>query len=239
MRAWADALVAVLLAPTCAACDAPLETPTRGCVCARCWRSITPFRLPVCDSCGEPDVAAGLPCLHCATSQASARNGIDRARAVGHYQGALKAIVHALKYDGRRSLARPLAELMRFAGAELIIEATVAVPVPLHRSRLRERGFNQALDLAKHIGIPVCPALARVRRTPSQTRLHADGRAGNVAGAFLVTPAGRTLRTETVLLVDDVRTTGATLDACAAALKATGVRRVYALTAARVEKSGR
>lgn len=239
MRSWADMLLALLLAPTCAACDDPLDAPTHGCVCPTCWRAITPFERPVCDSCGEPDIAAGCPCPHCSTSALHAGHGVDRARAVGHYHGALKAVVHALKYDGRRTLARPLAELMRAAGSDLLVQATVAVPVPLHRARVRERGFNQALDLARHLGLPVRPALERVKRTPSQTRLHAAGRAENVAGAFLVTPSGLELQGEIVLLVDDVRTTGATLDACAAALKGSGVRRVYALTAARVERSGR
>lgn len=128
---------------------------------------------------------------------------------------------------------------MREAGAELVARASVTVPVPLHRSRVRERGFNQALDLARHIGLPVCPALERVTRTSSQTRLHASQRVENVVGAFRVTRRGQTLRDETILLIDDVRTTGATLDACAAVLKAAGVGTVYALTAARVEMSGR
>ena len=83
----------------------------------------------------------------------SRRRHVDRARAVGAYDGALRAIVHALKYDGRRSLARPLAELMRHRGAEMLTGADWAVPVPLHRSRRRERGFNQAADLARHLGI--------------------------------------------------------------------------------------
>lgn len=87
--------------------------------------------------------------------------------------------------------------------------------------------------------MPVCSALERVKPTPTQTRLDAAARADNVAGAFVVTRSGEALRGETVLLVDDVRTTGATLEACAAALKAAGVSRVYALTAARVEMSGR
>ena len=128
---------------------------------------------------------------------------------------------------------------MREAGADLIARAAVTVPVPLHRSRVRERGFNQALDLARHIGLPICPALERVKRTQSQTRLHASERTDNVTGAFRVTRRGHTLRDATILLVDDVRTTGATLDACAAALKDAGVGAVYALTAARVEMSGR
>jgi ComF family protein len=147
----------------------------------------------------------------------------------------LRSIVHALKYDNRRTLARPLAQLMRRAGTGLLLSADVAVPVPLHPMRQRERGFNQAADLAAHVGLPVLPALQRVRRTPTQTALPADERRTNVRGAFRATRHARRLAGATVLLVDDVRTTGATLEACAEALKEAGVTNVLALTAARVD----
>ena len=159
---------------------------------------------------------------------------MDRARAVGGYDGALRAIVHALKYEGRRSLAQPLAELMRIRGADMLTGADWAVPVPLHPSRRRERGFNQAADLARHLGVPVRRALRRHRATQAQTGLPAARRHGNVRGAFRPTRAARGLAGSTVLLIDDVSTTGATLDACARVLKELGVREVRALTAARV-----
>jgi competence protein ComFC len=169
---------------------------------------------------------------------------VDRARAVGGYDGALRQIVHALKYEGRRSLARPLAELMRIRGADMLTGADWAVPVPLHPSRRRERGFNQAADLASHLGVPVCPALRRHRATRTQTELPAARRHANVRGAFAVAlgsprgnaapMAGETIEGSIVVLVDDVSTTGATLDECARVLKEAGVREVRALTAARV-----
>ena len=109
---------------------------------------------------------------------------MDRARAVGGYDGALRAIVHALKYEGRRSLAQPLAELMRIRGADMLTGADWAVPVPLHPSRRRERGFNQAADLARHLGVPVRQALRRHRATRTQTGLPAARRHRNVRGAF-------------------------------------------------------
>jgi len=113
------------------------------------------------------------------------------------------------------------------------------VPVPLHRARRRSRGFNQADDLARHIGPPVVHALRRTRHTRTQTALPAPERRANVAGAFAVTSRAAALLGATVLLVDDVRTTGATLEACATALKEqAGVRAVFALTAARVETPG-
>ena len=160
---------------------------------------------------------------------------MDRARAVGPYDGTLRAIVHALKYDGRRSLARPLAQLMRICGASLLDGASCAVPVPLHPSRQRQRGFNQAVDLAAHLGLPVVHALRRVRRTRSQTELPAGQRHGNVRHAFAIASTGamvQLLTGATVVLVDDVSTTGATLDACAQTLKEAGIKEVRALTAA-------
>jgi ComF family protein len=106
--------------------------------------------------------------------------------------------------------------------------------VPLHPSRRRERGFNQAADLAKRLRVPVCPALRRIRATSAQSSLPACRRHGNVRGAFALTRAAQTLAGATVVLVDDVSTTGATLEACARALKDGGVAEVRALTAARV-----
>ena len=118
-----------------------------------------------------------------------------------------------------------------------MLQATVTVPVPLHPARRRERGFNQAGDLAHYIGLPVVHALSRVRATPSQTTLDAIDRRANVHGAFRATRRVHDLRGVTVLVVDDVQTTGATLEACASVLKEAGVRAVLALTAARVESS--
>jgi ComF family protein len=234
-----DALLAVVLAPSCAACDELLDQPTRGPVCAACWQSILPLTPPVCDRCGDPLPswrAVSVPPAQCPRCRRAPRP-VDRGRAIGAYDGALRAIIHALKYEGRRSLAKPLAALMRERGADLLAGTGCAVPVPLHSSRRRQRGFNQAADLARHLGLPVVHALRRVRATPTQTFLPLAQRHRNVRDAFAVTPAGRALAGTTILLVDDVSTTGATLDACARVLKTAGVREVRALTAARVVAS--
>src|SRR5262245_64855361 len=231
-----DALGSVVLAPSCAACDELLEHPTRGPVCDRCWRSILPLTPPLCDRCGDQlptwrAISTALAC--CARCRRTAR-AVDRARAIGAYDGALRAVIHALKYDGRRSLARPIAAMMRSRGGEIIDGAACAVPVPLHASRRRHRGFNQADDLARHLGLPVCRALRRVRATPTQTGLPAARRHRNVRGAFAPVRHARGLAGAVVVLVDDVSTTGATLDACARVLKQHGAIEVRALTAARV-----
>ena len=233
---FCDAVLSVLLSPACAACDELLHHPTRGPVCDRCWQSILPLTPPLCDRCGDPLATwrpAGLPMACCPRCRRSPRL-VDRARAVGVYDGALRAIVHALKYDGRRSLARPLGRLMRERGADLLDGAACVVPVPLHPSRRRQRGFNQAADLARHLGVPVQPALRRVRATATQTGLPAAQRNRNVRGAFAAAGVARKLSGRAVVLIDDVSTTGATLEACARALKEAGVAEVRALTAARV-----
>jgi ComF family protein len=153
-------------------------------------------------------------------------------------------VIHALKYEGRRSLAGPLAALMRSRCQAMLDGAHVIVPVPLHASRRRARGFNQAMDLARRLSggtLPVRAAIRRVRATPSQTGLPAVQRHRNMREAFA--PARRLcwrrrrtpapLRGLVVVLVDDVSTTGATLDACAMALIEMGAAEVRAITAAR------
>jgi ComF family protein len=233
LTALLDALLAVVLAPACAACDRPLEHPTGGPVCDGCWRSILPLTPPLCDQCGDPLPSWRNTHARCARCRRG-RPSVDRARAVGAYDGALRAIIHALKYDGRRSLADGLAALMRTRAADLLEGALYVVPVPLHPSRRRQRGFNQAADLARRLGLPVRHALRRVRPTATQTGLPAARRHRNVRDAFAATRAARGLDGAVVVLVDDVCTTGATLEACARVLKDAGVGEVRAVTAARV-----
>lgn len=185
---------------------------------------------PRCVACGQP-LARPLdgPCC------AACWSAID---AGGRYDGTLRAVIHAFKYDGRRSLAPPLAALMRARGADVLAGADAVVPVPLHPLRRLRRGFNQAADLAALLGPPVIHALWRRRHTPPQTRLGAARRAANVGGAFVLSPLLHAARRaalldhRVVVLVDDVRTTGATLEACARVLRAAGAREVRTLTAA-------
>ena len=204
-------------------------------MCQACWESILPLTPPLCDRCGDPLPVSRVPrddncCRRCRRT----RRVVDRARAIGPYDGALRAILQSLKYEGRRSLACRLAVLMRERGAEVLSGADCVVPVPLHPSRRRHRGFNQAADLAKRLGLPVVHALHRARATATQTSLPAAQRHRNVRDAFAITPAGRALRGAIVVVIDDVSTTGATLEACARALKDSGAAEVRALTAARV-----
>ncbi|CAN5881023.1 ComF family protein [soil metagenome] len=229
-----DAAMAVLFAPFCAACAAPLEAPSGGAVCDRCWTSITPLTDPLCETCGD-----GLPSWRAACEKQCIRcrrlpRVISRARAVAAYEGRLRDILHALKYGGRRSVARPLSHLMAISGARILEGADFVVPVPLHLVRSYRRGFNQAADLAADLGVPAVSALRRVRRTATQTNLPETERHRNVLGAFVVTRRARQrVRGSVIVVIDDVSTTGATLDACARVLLDAGALEVRALTAAR------
>jgi ComF family protein len=186
-----------------------------GAVCDDCWTSLR-LAPPVID-------------------QGRGGDGVDCSCAVDGYDGRMKEIIHALKYERRRSIAPPLGELMRITGARLLQGADVVVPVPLHPRREYQRGFNQADDLARQLGLPVAPLLERVVFTKSQIELPKELRRENVKNAFALTAAGSRLPVPGVIvLVDDVATTGATLDACARVLKKAGVKEVRALTAARV-----
>jgi ComF family protein len=233
----------VLLAPACLVCDAPLDRPLGGPVCQRCWRAITPLSPPLCETCGDVlpswrvlDRLAGA-CARCRRRPPP----IVRARAAGAYEGALRRLVHGFKYERRRTLAAPLAGLMRERGADVLAGADLVVPVPLHWGRRHARGFNQADDLARHLGLPVVRALRRVRRTGPQFGLATIARLRNVRGAFAPPRGGwlarrrhdARIRGACVVLVDDVSTTGATLNACAEVLREGGAREVRALTAAR------
>jgi len=166
----------------------------------------------------------------------SSSHAIEWACAVDRYEGRMKDVIHSLKYERRRSIAPPLGRLMRECGAKLLCDADVVVPVPLHPRRQYERGFNQANDLARELGLPVVPLLKRVVFTRSQIELPKHQRQENVKNAFAFCPDPRSLFPDPsiVVLVDDVATTGATLEACAAVLKRSGVKEVRALTAARV-----
>ena len=195
---------------------------------------------PLCRTCG--DALPSWRIISIALEQCPRcrrrRSAIDAARAAGPYEGPLRGILRAFKYEDRRGLAEPLAAMMRAAGAELLGDADAVVPVPLHPWRRMRRGFNQADDLARRLEVPTLRALRRRRATAPQTGLSAGARRRNVRHAFTISPflprawGRRLLEGRIVVLIDDVRTTGATLDVCAATLKAAGAREVRALTVA-------
>jgi ComF family protein len=234
MRAWALAALDLVFPALCPVCGSPLAEGRRDPLCGACWSAIPRIAAPCCDRCGAP-FAAGGPrlCGSCAADPPA----WDWARAGASYEGVVRDAIHALKFEGKRPLARPLAALIREQwGSVLATDVTGLVPVPLAGAREHERGFNQAALLAEGVAagldLPVRPRwLARVRATRAQSELGAAERRANVRGAFAADPAtaGRH-----VVVVDDVLTTGATAAECARALRAVGAARVGVLTVARV-----
>jgi ComF family protein len=173
----------------------------------------------------------------CALCRAGAR-GFDAAYCFGFYEGALRELIHLLKYDGMKPLAGPLSEYL-WRALPLDENFDAVVPMPLHWRRRFQRGFNQAEVLAKDVArrrkIPLLRAVRRVRATRTQTGLTNAKRRENVSGAFRARP-GRPLDGMRLLLVDDVMTTGATASACASVMKRAGAKSVTLLTLARVDR---
>jgi ComF family protein len=214
------------------------------CFCRRCRARIRLITGPLCTVCGRPFLDTGGDDHLCGNCIAR-RPYFVRARAWACYpteageEHPLRALVQRFKYGRKVSLGKPLGRLMAMDCRDLFRgrELDVIVPVPLHPKRLRWRGFNQSVILAREIGalwsLPVDPfALSRSRETPPQTQLHEDERRKNVRRAFLV-GAGKTIDGKSVLLIDDVYTSGATVNECSRALMRAGAREVSVLTLAR------
>lgn len=201
-------------------------------ICDSCRISLPRVMPPLCPVCGKPQSSVIL-CSSCVSVQAR----IDGIRSPFRFDGVIRQAVHQLKYRNLRALAVPLGQLLNDYLMTNPVPGEVLVPVPLHRKRLRERGYNQSSLLAGELGkltsLPVVDdCLTRIRYTTPQARTATVGeRKNNVADAFAC--GSDRLRDKPVLLIDDVSTSGATLDACAAALKAGGAASVWALVLAR------
>ncbi len=203
-----------------------------GFICSACRRLLPRVMPPLCPRCGRPQ-SSGILCPACVGWQAE----IDGIRSPFRFDGVMRQAIHQLKYRNIRALAGPLAELLNDYLATSPIPGEVLVPVPLHQKRLRERGYNQSSLLAEELGklvdLPVVDdCLIRQRHAPPQARTATvEERRGNVDGAFAC--RDRRLQGKQVLLIDDVSTSGATLDACAKALRAVGATSVWGLVLAR------
>jgi len=234
VRRALGAALDLLLPPYCLNCGAAVGGA--GGLCARCWRDITFLGAPCCAGCGLPfgyELGPDVLCASCLRE----RPVFNRARAAVRYDEASRRLILAFKHGDRLHLAPAFGGWMRRAGAALLGEADLVVPVPLHWTRLFARRYNQAAVLAHALaragGPPVgADWLVRRRRTPSQGKRNAQARRRNVAGAFALR-RGRSVEGRRVVLIDDVLTTGATLNECARVLLRAGAARVDALTLAR------
>ncbi len=221
-------LLDLILPPRCGGCWAPGTW-----LCEGCRRRIRRLQEPLCQRCGAEleSVRASCPCK-------GRLRGLSRLRSAAAYEGPLESAIHRFKYQGWRRLAAPLAHML---AERVVIEGLAArevVPVPLHRGRRRQRGFNQsellARELRRLLGLRKPPGrLVRVRATPPQVGNDRIHRWDNVRDAFEW--RGPPLGGRPLMLVDDVATTGATLEACAAALKKAGAGAVVGVTVARVQ----
>mgnify|MGYP001773439641 CR=1 FL=1 len=221
-----DFILDLLFPPRCVGCGSLGKW-----FCDDCLKEIRFLEGPRCRFCGTPMDDWGV-CPSCASEPHSLEGIIS----VACFEGPIQNAIHLLKYRGRTAVAPALAEFMASCMHHHPVNADGIVPVPLHPTRLRERGYNQsallAESLGRRLGMPVFDgALERIRYTRPQVGLNAQERKENVRGAFRANPArvaGRNL-----ILVDDVCTTGATLEECASALKEAGAGKVWGLTLAR------
>ena len=206
--------------------------------CKTCFEGFTEITSPVCPTCGRPFVTTEGEDHHCEECLRT-RPFYDIARAPYLYDGPLMSAIHAFKYSGKSHLAHPLGVLLSSFSKPWLEAMTdlLVMPVPLHPKRLRERGFNQSLLLARHVASGLAfeldfLSLRRVRYTKPQTGLKSDERRKNVQGAFKVVDRSA-VKKRSIVLVDDVATTGNTLNDCARALKRAGAPEVYGLVLAR------
>jgi ComF family protein len=222
-----DWLVDLILPPRCGGCHL-----VGSWLCDRCRRQIRRLEEPLCRRCGA-ELDSRQDACGCRTRM----HALSRLRSAVAYEGPVEPLVHRFKYQGWRALARPLALLLCDRIVVEGLASSFVLPVPLHRERRRQRGFNQAellaRELRQHLALRDPPGrLVRVRATRPQVGSDRLRRWENVSGAFAW--RGGTLDGRSLMVVDDVATTGATLEACAAALKAAGSGPVIGVTVARV-----
>lgn len=236
VSSYCSALISLLLPRRCPVCRQALPAEGTAAFCVRCYADLPLLTEPFCTICGVPMAGVGTshPCGRCITTPPP----YSAARAALRFEGTARELLHALKYGGKTHLRRPLGLLAANLLAEFVADQQpdLLVPIPLHVSRLRSRGFNQSVLLgellARQWGVPFMrQALRRIRQTAPQTDLSREQRLINLQGAFVVvTPAATSGRR--IMLIDDVFTTGSTLAEAARCLLRAGCSGVSAVTVA-------
>lgn len=233
------ALLDVIIPPLCHICRSYIPNAGELHICPACRLRLPPVSSPLCPLCGIPFIGAGSDhrCGVCLSSHPH----FDGAFAPFLYEGPIRDLIHSFKYDRHTHLRHPLA-LLALEGANSFMEhhPQLIIPVPLHVSRLRQRGFNQATligkTMSKMLALPMLPdAIVRTRPTEPQINLSAAERRVNVQGAFAVKKSDW-IAGKRVLLLDDVMTTGSTMDECSKVLKKAGATAVFAGTVARTAR---
>ncbi|MGI9353100.1 MAG: ComF family protein [Rhizobiaceae bacterium] len=238
IRSITSLLANVVIPNTCLSCDAFVAEPG-GC-CASCWSELRFVQSPICPVMGTPFLVDMGDNFLSAEAIANPPP-FDRLRTVLLYDERARRLVSTIKYSDRGDLLPWLARWMAVAGSELLEDADIVLPIPLHKSRLRKRRFNQSAELARHIGdsfgIEYAPELLlRHRATRQQVGLSQAQRDRNVSGAFIVPDSMKIhIKNRHILLVDDVYTTGATAKAAARALKRGGAGNIDVMVFAKVE----
>ncbi len=241
LREALDALASLIFPAPCRICGAVLASATRIPICQPCLDSLRPFPGPACQKCGRPFVSVRAAEVARPLCQVCRRGvyAFDLARSYGRYEDAMVSAITLLKYHAVRPLggwfAARLTEVIAREPKSFV--ADVVAPVPLHPARLRERGYNQAeliaRPLARAMRLPLNSLLlVRTKPRPEKLKLTRKERWRTVRGAYVIRP-GSQVDKQRVLLVDDVFTTGATLDACARALHQAGASSVIGITVAR------
>ena len=222
-----DAILNLLFPVSCVICRDVVLDRRWGAACPECWSRLTPLAPPICPQCGTSGIALEGPCGACRLGE----HAFDFGRSALLFDDTCRELIHHLKYSDRVSLARPFGEILKTCLDQEPFTGEIIIPVPLYRSRRRHRGFNQAELIAERLNRRTEARLLRRRKnTPTQTGLTRPQRRANLAGAFEV----RGRLPASVIVVDDVYTTGATLNEIAKTLKRAGVQRVEVLTIARV-----
>lgn len=225
----------LLLPPICVFCHEPVAA--HGGLCASCWQGVEFITPPICDRLGLPLGYGGDSEIQLSAMAVRHPPVFRRARAAVRFSGVMRHLIHGFKYADRHEASAMFARLMAAAGTDLIRDADILIPVPLHRRKLFARRFNQAAILARKLseltGVPASmTALQRVKPTSSQVGLSREARSVNVTAAFRLAFGADHIKGASVILIDDVITTGATLNACARTLLNAGAAHVDCLSVA-------